>query len=162
MQLAQMNVGTVLYDLDDPRLADFMNNLAAINALAEASPGFVWRLQTEEGDATGIKTSDDPRALVNMSVWESLEDLFRFVYRTDHRAFMVRRREWFQKPEGPYQVLWWIRKGRLPTAAEGLARLAHLCAHGPTPYAFTFNKAFPASEAPPVDLKPEPFCVGWA
>jgi hypothetical protein len=162
MHIAQMNVGTTLYDLDDPRIADFMNNLALINGLAEASPGFVWRLQSEEGDATSIKTSDDPRALVNMSVWESVEDLFKFVYRTDHRGFMVRRREWFRKPEGPYQVLWWVRPGTRPTAADGLARLRHLSEHGPTPYAFTFNKLFAESDAEPVDLKPEPFCVGWA
>jgi hypothetical protein len=157
-----MNVGTTLYDLDDPRIADFMNNLDQINALAEASPGFVWRLKGEGNNATDIKPSDDPHFIVNMSVWESMPALFDFVYKSNHRGFMVRRREWFAKPEGPYQVLWWVHKGHAPTVAEGLKRLGHLAEHGPTPYAFTFKTAFPESDAQPVDLQPEPYCVGWA
>jgi hypothetical protein len=161
MQIAQMNVGTTLYDLDHPGIADFMNNLDRINAMAEASPGFVWRLKSEAGNATDIKTSDDPRFIVNMSVWESVPALFDFVYRSDHRSFMVRRREWFAKPDGPYQVLWWVPVGAVPTAGEGLARLRHLDEHGPKPYAFTFKAMFPESDAAPLDLKPEPFCVGW-
>jgi hypothetical protein len=96
-----------------------------------------------------------------MSVWENVEALFEYVYRSDHRGFMVRRREWFEKPEGPYHVLWWIEEGRIPTVDEGLARLRYLTDHGPTPYAFTFKTVFPAVSAP-VDLKPEPYCVGWA
>jgi hypothetical protein len=162
MHIAQMNVGTVLHDLDDPRLADFMTNLDRVNALAEASPGFVWRLQSEAGNATDIKTNDDPRFIVNMSVWESPEALFDFVYRSDHRLFMVRRREWFRKPDGPYQVLWWVNAGTPPTVADGLARLRHLAEHGPTPHAFTFKATFPPSDAGPVDLAPEPYCMGWA
>ena len=106
MHLAQMNVGTTLYDLDDTGMAGFMNNLDRINALAEQTPGFVWRLTGDGNNATDIKPSDDPRFIVNMSVWESVEALFDYVYKSDHRSIMVKRREWFAKPEGPYQVLW--------------------------------------------------------
>ena len=166
MHLAQMNVGTTLYDLDHPGLADFMANLGRINALAEATPGFVWRLQTESGNATDLRPAEDPRFIVNMSVWESLEALFAYVYRSDHRAIMVRRREWFRKPDGAYHVLWWVREGAEPSVEGGLTRLRHLAEHGPTPYAFTFTftfkTAFPENEAAPVDLQPEPFCIGWA
>jgi len=162
MHLAQMNVVTALYDLTDPRMADLMNNLDRINALAEAAPGFVWRLTGDGNNATDLRTSDNPRFIVNMSVWATVEALFDYVYRSDHRGVMVRRREWFEKPAGPYQVLWWVAEDCPPTVEEGLARLRHLTEHGPTPYAFTFKSIFPSGNAVPVDLKPEPFCVGWA
>jgi len=162
MHIAQLNVTTANYDLDDPRMADFVGNRDRINALAEASPGFVWRLKSEGGNATGIRASDDPRFIVNMTVWESMNALFDYVYRSDHRGVMVRRREWFAKPEGPYQVLWWTPRDSMPTVIDGMARLRHLSDHGPTPYAFTFKTAFPETNAGPVDLNPEPFCVGWA
>ena len=162
MHLAQMNVGTALYDLGDARMAGFVDNLDRVNALADATPGFVWRLQSDSGNATDIKLADDPRFIVNMSVWASVEALFDYVYRSDHRGIMVQRRQWFAKPEAPYMVLWWVEEGALPTAAEGLARLEHLRRHGPTPYAFTFKTVFPAGSAESQDLKPEPYCVGWA
>jgi hypothetical protein len=162
MHIAQMNVGTALYDLDDERMAEFVNNLDRVNALADATPGFVWRLQTEDGNATDIKPTDDPRFIVNMSVWETVEALFDYVYRSDHRAVMVQRRQWFTKPDGPYHVLWWVEAGVPPSVEDGLARLDHLTRRGPTPYAFTFKTAFPAGAAVPHDLKPEPYCVGWA
>jgi hypothetical protein len=162
MQIAQMNVGTALYDLDDERMAAFVDNLDRVNALADAAPGFVWRLQTEGGNATDIKPTDDPRFIVNMSVWETVEALFDYVYRSDHRAVMVQRRQWFRKPDGPYHVLWWVEAGVPPSVEDGLARLDHLMRHGPTPYAFTFKTVFPAGSAAPRDLKPEPYCVGWA
>lgn len=161
MHIAQMNVGTILYETTDPRMADFMNNLDRINALAEATPGFVWRLTGEGNNATDIRPAADPMFLVNMSVWRDVEALFEYVYRSDHRAFMVRRREWFAKPDGPYHVLWWVEEGHIPTVEEGLARLRYVAEHGPTPYAFTFKTVFPEVAAP-VDLKPEPYCVGWA
>ena len=162
MHLAQMNVGTARYDLDDPGMADFMNNLDRINALAEQTPGFVWRLTGDGNNATDIKPSENPRFIVNMSVWSGSEALFDYVYRSDHRTVMVRRREWFEKPDAPYMVLWWVKEGHTPTVEEGLTRLRHLTEHGPTPYAFTFKSVFPQSDAAPVDLKPEPYCVGWA
>ena len=161
MHIAQMNVATALYDLDDERMADFVNNLDRVNALAEATPGFVWRLQSEQGNATDIKVSEDPRFIVNMSVWRDVPALFDYVYRSDHRSVMVRRREWFRKPDGPYHVLWWVREDTLPTVEEGLARLAHLAQHGPTAYAFTFKTVFAPGTAEPLDLSPEPYCVGW-
>ena len=161
MHIAQMNVGTILYETTDPRMADFMNNLDRINALAETTPGFIWRLTGEGNNATDIRPAADPMFLVNMSVWKNLESLFDYVYRSDHRAFMVRRREWFAKPEGPYLVLWWVEEGHVPGVEEGLARLRYLADHGPTPYAFTFKTVFPEVAAP-VDLNPEPYCVGWA
>jgi len=162
MHIAQMNVGTTLYDTDDPRMAYFMENLDRVNALAEATPGFVWRLMGEGNNATDIKPTENPRFIVNMSVWRSIEALFDYVYRSDHRAVMVRRREWFAKPEGPYHVLWWVEAGHIPSIEEGLARLSHLATHRPTPRAFTFREHFPENAAGPIDMKPEPYCVGWA
>jgi hypothetical protein len=162
--ISQMNVGHALHPLDDPRMQDFMDNLDRINALAEASPGFVWRLKDENNNATSIKLTPDPSFIVNMSVWASVDALFEFVYRSDHTPFMVRRREWFRQPAGPIQVLWWIPAGTIPSPQEGLARLARLTAEGPTASAFTFKHRFP----PPgvagaaVDMKPEPYCVGWS
>jgi hypothetical protein len=161
MHIAQMNVGTALYDLTDPGMADFMGNLDRVNALADAAPGFVWRLTGEGNNATDVKSSDDPRFIVNMSVWATIEALFDYVYRSDHRGVTVRRREWFAKPEGPYMVLWWVREAHIPTVEEGLARLRHLAEQGPTPHAFTFKTVFPEAAADPLDLRPEPFCVGW-
>lgn len=162
--IAQMNVGRTVAPLDAPALADFMNNLDRINALAEASPGFVWRLQSDSGNATDIKTTDDPLFIVNMSVWLSVETLFDFVYRSAHTGFMGRRREWFEKPVEAYQVLWWVAAGHRPTAEEGLARLDHLRRQGPTAHAFTFKQRFPAPGMAQWrdDMKPEPYCVGWA
>jgi hypothetical protein len=163
-QIAQMNVGTTLYPIDDPRIAEFVDGLDAVNALADASPGFVWRLQTESGNATAIKPRDaDPLFIVNMSVWETVEALFEFVYKTAHTAVMVKRRQWFAKPERAYMVLWWVPAGHRPTVEEGLARLDELDANGPTPRAFTFKQKFPPpdAEGAPVDLRPDPYCVGW-
>jgi hypothetical protein len=115
MHLAQMNVATALHDLDDPHMADFMMRLDDVNALAESSPGFVWRLQSDSGNATDIQVTGNPRLIVNMSVWESVEALFDFAYRSDHRDEMVKRRSWFEKPAGPYQVLWLGEPNRLPS-----------------------------------------------
>ena len=117
--VAQMNVGTVLYPTDDPRIAEFMNQLDAVNAMADASPGFVWRLQSAQGNATDILVSDEsvfPGQHVGLAGCESL---FDFVYRTSHRLVMAKRREWFARPEGAYQVLWWIPAGSIPTPQEG-------------------------------------------
>lgn len=100
--LAQLNVGRVLAPTDDPALADFMAALGRINELAERSPDFVWRLQGDNGNATAILATQDPRFLVNMSVWDSIEALFAFVYRSAHTAIMARRREWFEKPVEAY------------------------------------------------------------
>jgi hypothetical protein len=162
--VAQMNVGTLLYPTDDSRVAEFMNALDRVNRMADAAPGFVWRLQSQQGNATDIKVSDDPRFIVNMSVWESVEALFDFVYRTSHRDIMAKRRRWFERPTGAYLVLWWIAAGSVPTAEEGLERLRRLERNGPSSYAFDFRSKFapPGNIAPPQDMQPQPHCVGWA
>lgn len=162
-QLAQINVGTTQFPTDDERLAGFMNRLDAVNALADDSPGFVWRLQSESGNATDIDVGGDPLFIVNMSVWTSIDALYEFVYRTAHRDVMIRRREWFERPEGAYQALWWVPEGHQPAPEEGLERLEVLRREGPSPVAFNFQTSYPApdEDGEPVDLKPEPYCAGW-
>jgi hypothetical protein len=145
--LAQINIARVLAPLDDPLLQDFMDGLEPINALADAAPGFVWRLQTENGDATSIQAFDDKTILVNMSVWQDVASLRQYVYKTQHVAFLRRRKEWFEKFAGVFVALWWIPAGHIPTTEEAKARLAFLEQHGDSPYAFTFKKPFSASEA---------------
>ena len=113
-QIAQLNVGRAVADLDSPRLADFMNWLDEINALAEASPGFVWRLQGDSGNNTDLKVSEDPLFIVNLSLWESIDDLHAFTYRSNHKAVFARRYEWFERAEGPNVVMWWQPAGSLP------------------------------------------------
>jgi hypothetical protein len=162
--IAQLNVARAVAPPGSPELADFMAALDRINALAESSPGFVWRLQSSSGNATDILVSEDPLFLVNMSVWSSVESLFAFVYRTAHTEVMKRRREWFEKPTQAYQVLWWIPAGHVPTVQEALDRLLHLRREGPTERAFSFSQRYPPPGEPgsPQDMKPEPYCGGWA
>jgi hypothetical protein len=141
-QLAQLNVARLLAPLDSPQLQGFVARLEAINALAEAAPGFVWRFQTPAGDATGVRPYADDRILVNFSVWESVEALHQFVFRTLHAEVMRQRREWFERMSEPYTVLWWVPFGHRPTIEEAVARLDELRQHGPTPVAFTFQERF--------------------
>jgi hypothetical protein len=129
-QLAQVNIGIPRAPVDSPLLADFVAALDPINRLADGTPGFVWRLQTAEGNATAVKMSDD-RLLINMSVWDSVEALSGFVYRSDHVKVMRERRRWFEAMD-LYLALWWVPAGHIPTVAEAEERLAHLAAHGPT------------------------------
>jgi hypothetical protein len=145
-ELAQLNIGRLLAPTDHPDTRGFMDALEPINALADAHPGFRWRLQTEDGDATAIRPYDDDMMIVNMSVWASLEALADFVYGDEHRAVMVQRRKWFERME-TYMVLWWVPVGHIPSIDEAKARLAHLEAHGPTPEAFTFRQPFTAPGA---------------
>ena len=126
--------------MDSPVMADFAGQLDPINALADAAPGFVWRLQDESGNATAIRTSNDD-LMVNMSVWESADALWDFVYASDHLAVMRRRREWFTHMD-LFMCLWWVPAGHLPNVAEAEAHLDHLRAHGPTAHAFTFKQRF--------------------
>ncbi len=142
--LAQVNMAHALAPLDDPLLAEFMAKLDEINALADRSPGFVWRLQSESGNATDIDVSPDPRLLINLSVWDSLESLFGYVYRSGHAEVMRRRRKWFERMSGPYVALWWVPAGHRPGVEEALARLEILKQDGPTPRAFTFKQHFPS------------------
>jgi len=136
MHLAQLNIGRMRYPTDDLRVADFMDNLDRVNAIADRSPGFVWRLQDESGNATGIHTFDDPHMLVNMSVWQSTEDLERFVWQTLHVRFYRRRAEWFEMLESHHAVMWWVDPGHIPDLAEAKERLAELDENGPSGRAF--------------------------
>jgi hypothetical protein len=145
--LAQVNVGRLLAPLDSPQLADFVAWLEPINALADASPGFVWRLQTEAGDATSIRPLDDERVMINLSVWESMQALWDYVYASRHLDAVRRRREWFERMAVPYVALWWLPAGTIPSVEEALERLDRLECDGPAPDAFTFKEAWAASGA---------------
>lgn len=147
-QLAQVNIGRVRGEMTDPIMAEFVARLPEINALADRSPGFVWRLQTEDGDATAVRPYEDERLLINMSVWADLDALRAYVYRSAHASVMRRRREWFERFEGVYVALWWVPAGHRPSVEEAVARLAHLEAHGPTPYAFGFAQPFDSEGQP--------------
>jgi hypothetical protein len=146
--LAQINVARALAPLDSPQLAGFVERLDDINALADRSPGFVWRLQSDSGNATDIQVSDDSQFIVNMSLWRDLDALFTYVYRSDHLQVMSQRRKWFEKPAGAFMALWWLPAGTLPTAEEGMERLALLDRRGPTPEAFTFKQPYDARRLP--------------
>lgn len=146
-QIAQLNIATLKAPIDSPQLSDFVANLDRINALAEASPGFVWRLQTEEGDATGIDYFGTDR-IVNMSLWDSIESLHDYVYRSAHIEIMRRKKEWFHQMGQAYMVLWWVPVGHIPSVEEAAKKLELLREHGPTAQAFTFRKAFPAPGEP--------------
>lgn len=157
-ELAQLNIALMRVPLDSPGMADFVANLAPVNALAERSPGFVWRLQDEEGDATGIRPFG-PEVLVNLSVWSDVASLTDFVYRSAHVEMLQRRKEWFERISGMHQVLWWVPKGHRPDVNEAATRLAQLRESGPTQEAFTFRQTFlaPAPSVPfvPVELERE-------
>jgi hypothetical protein len=134
--LAQLNVATAVDDLDSQRLADFMGALDGVNALAERSPGFVWRLQSEAGNATDIKVSDDPRFIVNLSVWETPKALEHFVWNTVHKRIYAKRTKWFEPPKRAYLVMWWVPAGHRPSVEEALDRLDDLRRNGPSERAF--------------------------
>jgi hypothetical protein len=146
--LAQLNIARARGPMDGPIMADFKNNLDAINGLAEKSPGFVWRLKDDSGNATDIRVFDDPMLLVNLTVWESIESLHQFTYQSQHTDFYRRRSEWFHKLETPVVVLWWVWAGEIPTLEEAKARLDRLCTQGPTPFAFTFKQRFYPADSP--------------
>jgi hypothetical protein len=148
--VAQVNIGRLVAPLDSPRLADFVARLDPVNAVADGAPGFLWRLQTEDGNATALRAFEedaegsDGGILLNMSVWESVEDLAAYVYGDAHLAVLRRRREWFERMKDAYTALWWIPRGHVPAIAEAEDRVKHLRAHGPTPRAFTLKIHFPA------------------
>jgi len=148
-ELAQLNIGIIRGPMDSSVMAEFAANLERINALAERSPGFVWRLQTEAGDATALRPFEEPNLLVNMSVWQDVASLSQYVYRSEHVKLMRRRREWFERLGQAFLVLWWVPCGHRPTLTEAIARLDLLRSHGPGPEAFTFRQAFPPPNAAP-------------
>ena len=145
--LAQVNIALLCAPLDSPQLADFVAALEPVNALADGSTGFVWRLQTEDGDATAIRPVADERILVNLCVWESREALADYVYRSAHTAVMRQRREWFEQMQELYVALWWVPAGHRPMVAEAKERLEHLRRHGPSPTAFTFQAPLASPDA---------------
>ncbi len=144
--VAQINIGRIKGPLDGPVMAGFMARLDEINALADGSPGFVWRLQTTEGNATYFRPYDDDQILMNMSVWETIEDLRHFVYHTMHVELLRQRQQWFENFAGAYIALWWVPVGHIPGIDEAKKRIACLDAHGPTQFAFTFKKIFQPDE----------------
>ena len=134
IHLAQVNIGRARGEMTDPIMAGFVARLEEINALAERTPGFVWRLQTEDGDATAVRPyPGDNRILINLSVWTGLAALRGYVFRGDHADVMRQRREWFERFERVYVAMWWVPAGHRPTVAEAVERLAHLEVHGPAP-----------------------------
>jgi len=143
-QLAQCNIGRARAPIDDPVMAGFVARLDEINSLADGSPGFVWRLQSDGGNATSIRAYDDDLILFNLSVWESPDHLRAFVYRSDHASVMRQRKQWFEQFDGLYLVLWWIPAGHIPTVTEAKERLDHLRTNGDSPHAFSFARTFPA------------------
>ena len=142
MHLAQVNIGRMRAPLDDPAMHGFMSRLDEINALADRSDGFVWRLQGADGNNTYLRPYEDERIIVNMSVWESVEQLRAYTYNTAHAELLKHRREWFEKFDRVFLALWWIPAGHIPSMEEAKQRLASLDEHGPTPFAFTFKTWF--------------------
>lgn len=164
-ELAQINIARLLKPEGDPQVQEFFVNLERINALAEQSAGFVWRLQEEAGgNATGLAISPDPNLIVNMSVWRDADALFDFTYRSAHTPVMAKRRQWFARAQGTFQALWWVPSGHRPTIEEGLSKLWLIDQFGPSPQAFGFKSRFPKPDeaGPPVDHQPDPWCAGNA
>ena len=161
-ELAQVNVARLRSPLESAELADFVAALDPVNASADAAPGFVWRLQTEDGNATAITafewdTADSAGVIVNMSTWRSIDELATWVYGDMHREVLRRRREWFARVTEATVALWWVPAGHRPTTAEAEDRVRHLRTHGPTPEAFTFRDVFPV----PGDTRTEAGDPDW-
>jgi hypothetical protein len=141
--LAQVNIARAHEPLDSPTMAGFVARIEELNALADGSPGFVWRYQDGSGSASYTRPYEDKHVLFNMSVWQSIEHLRDFAYRSTHAEVFRRRHDWFGPLGRPSVALWWLSVGHIPSVEEGMAKLAHLEAHGPTRAAFTFKTSFP-------------------
>ena len=146
MHLAQLNIAQTRFDLESPEMADFVNNLEPINTIAENSPGFIWRLKDETGDATSIEVENNPDIIVNMSVWDSVESLKNFMFKTHHIDFLKRKKEWFIPLGKASYVLWWIPVGHTPTIQEAMGKLEYLRQHGESQEAFSFKGNFAKPE----------------
>jgi len=155
-QLAQLNIAVMKEPLESPTMADFVANLDRINALAESAPGFVWRFQTDEGDATAARPLGDD-TLINLSVWQDLSSLNDYVYRSAHAQIMKRRKEWFERLREAHVVLWWVAAGHRPSLDEAIAKLNRLRSSGPSEVAFSFRQAYPA---PGAQQSTSPFTLG--
>jgi Domain of unknown function (DUF3291) len=159
-QLAQVNVARLMAPLDDPATMDFVAALDPVNAAADHAPGFQWRLQTEEGNATEIDafswdTADSVGMIVNLSVWTDVEHLAAFVYGEMHRQVLRRRREWFQPTKDAFTACWWVPAGQRPTTEDAENRIRLLRRQGPTQYAFTLREHYPAPDNPDNDRRDE-------
>ena len=146
MQLAQLNITKTKYALDTPEIKEFVDNLEPVNQLAESTEGYIWRLKDEQGDATNIKAFSDPDIIVNMSVWRCIDSLKNFMFRTHHRDFLRRKKEWFHNIEEDSYVLWWVNNDHIPTIEEGIEKLEYLRKNGDTPNAFSFKSNFSVEE----------------
>lgn len=138
--LAQINIAQLIAPIDSPLLADFVGDLDRINTIAENSKGFVWRLKDESGNATSFNPFDDSSLIVNISVWESVEDLKNFVYYSGHIEVFIKRAKWFEKMKTAHMALWWIEAGKNPTAEEARNKLLELDRNGDTDSSFSFKK----------------------
>jgi hypothetical protein len=145
--LAEVNIGRILGPMDSAVMAEFAANLDPINALAESSPGFVWRLKDESNNATSISVTEDRFLIVNLSVWQTIDDVFAFTYRSAHTEYVRRRGEWFERLKEMFLACWYVPVGHVPTVAEAMERIEYIRKHGPTPYAFTFKQRFSVEEA---------------
>lgn len=145
--LAQLNIAKMKFPLNDPQMADFVNNLDRINGIAESAEGFIWRLKDEQNNATSIKIYNDDFLIVNMSVWKDIDSLFQFTYQTAHVEIFKRRKEWFEKMAEMHMCMWYTSPNYLPSVQDAQERLDHLRNHGETPFSFSFKKRFTAAEA---------------
>lgn len=145
--LAQVNIARMLAPLDNQQMEGFVSRLDEINALADEAPGFIWRLQTPEGNATALRVFEDDMLIVNLSVWEDVEALHEYTYKSAHVELIRDRKQWFSQFEKPHLVLWWVQAGHIPTPDEARAKLEELTSKGPTPAAFTFAKRFSPQES---------------
>lgn len=146
--IAQVNIARMRAPIEDPLLAGFVARLDEINALADHAPGFVWRLQTDSGNATSLRPYDDDRILFNLSVWETPELWHAFVFHGAHVEVMRQRLGWFERPQGVYSAMWWVPAGHIPSIAESKERLEHLRLHGESVHAFSWAKRFPPPQPP--------------
>jgi hypothetical protein len=162
--IAQVNVGRMRGGRGDAQVAGFYAELYRINALADSAPGFVWRLVGEGRDATDLRPTPDPHFLIKLSVWTNADALFNYVCRTAHVGVMAGRRDWFERMDTAHQALWWVEAGDLPTISDALSKLWLLNNFGSSEQAFTFKARFPqpGSLGPPVDMQPDPWCIGRA
>ncbi len=142
MYLAQINIAEMIAPINDPIMADFVSNLDRINALAEESEGFVWRLKGDDGNATSITVFDNLFLIINMSVWKNIDTLFDFTYKTAHAEILKRKKEWFKNMPRMHMALWYVDQDHCPTAQEAKERLYYLQEHGESPYAFSFKSKF--------------------
>ena len=144
--LAQLNIAQARAPLDDEIMADFVARIEEINNLAEQSEGFVWRFDPDPSDDTNVRVFNNSALVVNLSVWEDIESLKHFVYRTAHVELIQDRDAWFNKFQSAHQVLWWVQEGDMPTPEAAKQRLDYLDTNGPSTYAFTFARPYTASE----------------